>query len=589
MGVLGLLKLLRPAITDVHISKYSGYTAGVDISCWMHRGSYSCSKEVVEGIPTTKYITFCMKMLNLLIDNGITPLVVFDGQALPTKQRVNETRRESREDHIALARLATSSGDCSASNRHYQQAVSITSEMNKCLQQQLQQCNIKYIVAPYEADAQLSFLSMSGNIDMTITEDSDAIVYGCKCILYKLTPDGNGQEIVTNNIFKQLPPSNSFPRPVCELEFTSWSREQFVLFCCLTGCDYATKLKSIGIKTAYKLVSRYKSIKPLYEALKTSASFGEMTDSLFLELHQAWLTYLHQTIYNPITKKMQHLSPLPKHYCLDISNNTAVRYTDGENSFDFLGPLRNEGNFPELLAIGAVDPKTLELYTSPLINQSQHRGGDCTDLDMDRVSESVWGFQLVSNSDTECGKSCDQETYTHRRVELEPSNVAGIENKSRKRVHSGAKSSHSAVSRTSQEQTISTFTSSMVGSGLETLSRRQKRRCNIRMDELSDVSGGFFRSTGDSSEAQQHCQNSTVDSVIEPIPTNQFFDFSRDSYHHLFTSQGGSDHQWETHSEYSGIPGIDRHSEKGEGILGGILSTELGTNFSPHSQQRFQN
>ena len=47
------------------------------------------------------------------------------------------------------------------------------------------------IVAPYEADAQLGYLSKINYIDGVITEDSDLLVFGAKNVLLKLTPDAN--------------------------------------------------------------------------------------------------------------------------------------------------------------------------------------------------------------------------------------------------------------------------------------------------------------------------------------------------------------------------------------------------------------
>ena len=46
--------------------------------------------------------------------------------------------------------------------------------------------NYKYIVAPYEADAQLAYLSRKDLVDVIITEDSDLLAFGAKRILYKL-------------------------------------------------------------------------------------------------------------------------------------------------------------------------------------------------------------------------------------------------------------------------------------------------------------------------------------------------------------------------------------------------------------------
>ncbi|XP_022808760.1 exonuclease 1-like [Stylophora pistillata] len=40
--------------------------------------------------------------------------------------------------------------------------------------------SIDYVVAPYEADAELAFLLTQGHADFVISEDSDLLAYGCK-------------------------------------------------------------------------------------------------------------------------------------------------------------------------------------------------------------------------------------------------------------------------------------------------------------------------------------------------------------------------------------------------------------------------
>ena len=44
---------------------------------------------------------------------------------------------------------------------------------------------VPYVVAPYEADAQLAYLERIGLVDGIITEDSDLLVFGCKNVLFK--------------------------------------------------------------------------------------------------------------------------------------------------------------------------------------------------------------------------------------------------------------------------------------------------------------------------------------------------------------------------------------------------------------------
>ena len=43
----------------------------------------------------------------------------------------------------------------------------------------LKQENVSYVVSPYEADAQMTFLAISKQVDAVITEDSDLIAFGC--------------------------------------------------------------------------------------------------------------------------------------------------------------------------------------------------------------------------------------------------------------------------------------------------------------------------------------------------------------------------------------------------------------------------
>ena len=43
---------------------------------------------------------------------------------------------------------------------------------------------MRYLVAPYEADAQLAYLSVKGVVDVVLSEDSDTIPYGCRRVRF---------------------------------------------------------------------------------------------------------------------------------------------------------------------------------------------------------------------------------------------------------------------------------------------------------------------------------------------------------------------------------------------------------------------
>lgn len=62
---------------------------------------------------------------------------------------------------------------------------------------------VQYVVAPYEADAQLGFLARNGHVDAVITEDSDIMLFGCSRVVFKLERDGTGQEVDLSEVFSR--------------------------------------------------------------------------------------------------------------------------------------------------------------------------------------------------------------------------------------------------------------------------------------------------------------------------------------------------------------------------------------------------
>lgn len=121
--------------------------------------------------------------------------------------------------------------------------------MVKALTDVLQQHRVPFIVAPYEADAQLAYLALQGMVHAVISEDSDMLVYGCPRVLFKLDGrTGIGHEIVIANL-----PHNHRP------SFRGWDHSQFVQLCILMGCDFLKSPKGIGDKKAYQLMQRLRS------------------------------------------------------------------------------------------------------------------------------------------------------------------------------------------------------------------------------------------------------------------------------------------------------------------------------------------
>ena len=67
-------------------------------------------------------------------------------------------------------------------------AISLTFKIQHLFRDVLEVLKIDFVVAPYEADAQIAYMVREGLADFAISEDGDLIGYGCPKLLMKLNP-----------------------------------------------------------------------------------------------------------------------------------------------------------------------------------------------------------------------------------------------------------------------------------------------------------------------------------------------------------------------------------------------------------------
>lgn len=81
------------------------------------------------------------------------------------------------------------SGKKKEAQKQFQACVDVTPEMAFAVINALEAAGVDYVVAPYEADAQLAYLEKIGVVDGIVTEDSDLLVFGCKRVCICLLSD----------------------------------------------------------------------------------------------------------------------------------------------------------------------------------------------------------------------------------------------------------------------------------------------------------------------------------------------------------------------------------------------------------------
>ncbi|EPQ26882.1 uncharacterized protein PFL1_05517 [Pseudozyma flocculosa PF-1] len=299
MGISGLLPLLKDIQSHRHVADYRGQTLGIDAYVWLHRGAYGCARDILNGLPTDRYIAYAVGRIRMLQHHGVKPYLVFDGDKLPAKQGTEDDRDQRRRDNLEKARSLERAGKAHEARDLYAKCVDITPAMAYQLIKLLRREGIPYVVAPYEADAQLAYLERHGIIDGIITEDSDLLVFGCEKVLFKLEQAGQCIEILRSRF--------ALTRQVI---LSGWTPVEFRQMAILSGCDYLPSIVGMGLKNAHRLLRRYKTVEKVLQAVRLEGKM-RVPATYAREFRKAELTFVHQRVWDPRQARMTTLTPLP--------------------------------------------------------------------------------------------------------------------------------------------------------------------------------------------------------------------------------------------------------------------------------------
>ncbi|KAJ9308599.1 hypothetical protein DTO217A2_1841 [Paecilomyces variotii] len=287
MGIQGLHGLLKSIQKPCNLKKFSGQTLCVDAYGWLHRGTVACAVDLALDRQTSKHIDFVINRVRMLLYFGVTPYLVFDGDNLPSKSGTEAERHSRRQESKRLGMDLYRKGRMSEAHQELQKAIDVTPYMARQLIEELKKMEIQYVVAPYEADAQMVYLEQQGIVNGIISEDSDLLVFGAKRLLSKLDQHGDCIEISRGDF------------AACkDVSFIGWTDADFRRMCILSGCDYLPSIPKMGLKTAYRSIRKYKNVERVLRMLQFEGKYHIPTDYLD-NFKQAELTFLYQRVFCP--------------------------------------------------------------------------------------------------------------------------------------------------------------------------------------------------------------------------------------------------------------------------------------------------
>lgn len=254
MGIRGLNNVLKKyspeSITENDITKYKNCIVAIDCSILIYKFRYASKLENAHLIGIANRVKFYMM-------NDILPVFIFDGVP-PEAKKITLLKRQNAKYKLyeKLEELqAMTPKDDEDKKRIDEEIKKISGQIVAVKKEHVEECKefleksgVPYYNAPEDAEKYCAFLQKNGYVDYTITDDTDAMTFGCEKIL-KTNINNKIIEINLDRILKDF----------------DMSYESFVDFCILSGCDYTDTINKIGPITAFNIIKKHQTIEKYLE------------------------------------------------------------------------------------------------------------------------------------------------------------------------------------------------------------------------------------------------------------------------------------------------------------------------------------
>ena len=184
-------------------------------------------------------------MINDFIQNGITPIFVFDGKPPEQKeQMMNKRKQEKLDAEIIYNSVSTTTTERNKLTKMFIRPTKKTTDIVKTI---LISKKIRYIDAPNEADPICAWLVNTNQAWACLSDDTDMFIYGCRRVLRSYS--------IKTKSFMYYP----FDKM---LDYLKLTLDDFRQICVISGTDYNINNGNIDISDAFKLFEQFKTKKP---------------------------------------------------------------------------------------------------------------------------------------------------------------------------------------------------------------------------------------------------------------------------------------------------------------------------------------
>lgn len=217
----------------------------------------------------TSHLSGILYRNSSMIEKGIKPIYVFDGQSSELKSETQAKRREIREESEKIYKEALAEGNTEKARKYAMRSSKLSKEIIDSSKKLLTLMGIPYVDAKGEGEAQAAYLVEKGDAYAVASQDYDCLLFGAKRVVRNLAVNSN----LGNLEYYEL------KRVLNELDIT---REELIDMGILIGTDFSQGLKGVGAKTALKLAKNGQLNEKLKELQEESNHNLEEVKEIFL-------------------------------------------------------------------------------------------------------------------------------------------------------------------------------------------------------------------------------------------------------------------------------------------------------------------
>ena len=206
---------------------------------------------------TTSHLSGILYRTANLIEAGIEPAYVFDGDYHELKADTIRERRERREKAEQEWKEALEEGDMEKAYSKAQQTSRMTSEISSSSKELIELLGLPLVQAPGDGEGQCAYMCAKGDVWASASQDFDSLLFGAPVLVRNVTMTGR-RKVPGKDLYREIKTEVIHLRDF--LDTLGITREQLVDVAILMGTDFNPGIHGIGPKRGLNLIKKHGTI-----------------------------------------------------------------------------------------------------------------------------------------------------------------------------------------------------------------------------------------------------------------------------------------------------------------------------------------